>query len=57
MGHTTDVLSRPVDPRPFVQDTELQWQAHCRECAWVGPVRQHSEHEAHDDAVAHQDAT
>jgi hypothetical protein len=59
MGHTSVVESTPVDPRPFVAaaDTTLQWQARCTECDWVGPVRQQSEHEAHDDATGHEDGT
>jgi hypothetical protein len=59
MGHTIVVESTPTDPRPFVpeSETELQWQARCSECDWVGPVRQHSEHEAHEDASAHESST
>jgi hypothetical protein len=59
MAHTALVESRPADPRPFVQpeDTTLMWQARCADCEWVGPVRQHSEQEAYDDASAHESET
>ena len=59
MGHTVVVESKPADPRPFVgpDDTSLLWQARCDECEWVGPVRQHSEHEAYEDASAHDAST
>lgn len=59
MGHTIVVESEPADPRPFVPETEteLHWQARCSDCDWVGPIRQHSEQEARDDAAAHDAST
>jgi hypothetical protein len=59
MGHTIVVESEPADPRPFVHeaDTSLHWQARCSDCDWVGPVRQESEHEAYEDASAHEAST
>ena len=57
MGHRVVVESKPEDPRPFAPENELHWQARCDECDWVGPVRQHSEQEALDDASAHDAGT